>query len=214
MARELVHRAPRFHLPRDLADAAEMLGEIRACLPPTPRPVQSLAKTITEHKRPIQLALGVAAVGLGAVACYRWFRARERAEEPDPFAPPTSLIEVSAEVAQGVPVSFSCPAALRSTVLERCMLLERTPTLCQKIKSIAGRWCDEQSVPPDKRPAYIAGAIASCMCVPEMEQHLLMFERGHNIQELYKRVRQHQQAITPEQRKLRLLDWLTRPGRR
>lgn len=187
---------------------------VKSHLPPVPTRIQTCAAWVDDHKTLIQAGCATVAAGLVAIAGYRWLRSRERAEEPDPFAPPTSIVEVSPEVARGVPVSFSCPASLRSLVLERAMLLERTPALLQKIKSIAGRWCDEQSVPPDKRPAYIAGAVASCMCVPELEQHLLMFETGHNVQELYKRVRRHQTASTPEERKMRFLDWLTRPGRR
>lgn len=214
MARDLIEAKPTLCWPKNVEDVNNILQVVKKSLPPLPTQGQRVATWLHDNKRAIQIGLAIVGAGCAIVAGYRIYRARERAEEPDPFAPPTAIIEVAPDIAQGVPVSFCCPASLRSLVIERAMLLERTPALCQKIKSIAGRWCDENNVTPDKRPTYIAGAIAACMCVPELEQHLLLFETGHNVQELYKRVRRHQGSLTPEARKMRLLDWLTRPGRR
>lgn len=210
---DLITRPPTWP-PSNVGEAVELVKDLASRLPTPPPQWREGARWLYEHRRPIQLGCAVVAAGCAVVAGYRWYRSREREEELDPYAQPTSVIEVSPDIAQGVPVSFACPVGLRDLVRERCLLLERTPALCQKIKSIAGRWCDEHGVTPDRRPGYIAGAVAACMSVPEFEQHLILFENGKNVQELYKRVRMHQHASTPEQRKMRLLDWLTRPGRR
>lgn len=136
--------------------------------------------------------------------------------EPEGMGHPGLMVEVTQEEALGTPTHFACPAGLRATILEKIMLCERTPNLIQKVKSMAGRWCEDNQINPYHRPACIAGAVAVGMTVSPLENDLIKYEARWEVQNAQRRVAQHAAGI-PDGRprhNQRFWDWLTSPGRR
>lgn len=134
--------------------------------------------------------------------------------EPDGFAGPTTCVEVTQERAQADPTHFACPAGLRALVTEKAMMLERTPALLQKIKGMAGRWCDDHGINPMERPAYIAGAVACAMTVPRMELDLAAYQRKWEVRYAQRMIAQAHDAGERTPNHVLFWRWLTNPGRR
>lgn len=134
--------------------------------------------------------------------------------EPEGFAGPTTCVEVTQERAQAAPTHFACPAGLRALVCEKAMMLERTPALLQKIKGMAGRWCDDHGINPMERPAYIAGAVACAMTVPRMELDLAAYQRRWEVRYAQRMIAQAADAGERTPSHVLFWRWLTNPGRR
>lgn len=133
--------------------------------------------------------------------------------EPDGPGQPAMMVEVTQQEALEQPTHFVCPAGLRALVTEKIMLLERTPTMVQKIKSMAGKWCDDHQVGPFERPRYIAGAVAAAMTVPHLEMDLLLFNAWDPIQRAHRKVRQYHGETINLDATSRFWQWM-RQGRR
>lgn len=112
------------------------------------------------------------------------------------------------------PTHFACPAGLRALITERCLMLERTPQLLQKIKSVAGRWCDDHGINPMERPMCIAGAVACAMTVPRMELDLAAYQRRWEIRDAQRMIAAAHQAGDHVPPHVLFWRWLTQPGRR
>lgn len=133
--------------------------------------------------------------------------------EPDGPGQPALMVEVTQQEALAQPTHFICPAGLRALVTEKVLLLERTPQMVQRIKSVAGKWCDDHQVGAFERPRYIAGAVAACMTVPHLEMDLLLFNSWDPIQRAHRRLQNyHNQNLLPDATS-RFWQWM-RQGRR
>lgn len=122
--------------------------------------------------------------------------------EPPPYeAPPGCypnggpLIEIAQEEAPARSMVFACPAPLARLVQERVLLCERDPTLLQKVKSIASRWCDSTGVAGNERYAAINGAMAAALTVPINEQLVLQLAQSHAVKEQHSRISRYLSGI-------------------
>lgn len=148
-----------------------------------------------------------------AVMCWAWKPHIPQPWEPDAVGHPALMVEVTQEEALDQPTHFVCPAGLRALVTEKMMLLERTPQMVQKIKSVAGKWCDDHQIGPFERPRYIAGAVAAALCVPHLEMDLLLFNSWDPIRRAHRMVQNyHGDTVVPDATS-RFWQWM-RQGRR
>lgn len=182
-------------------------------LPATTRP---LGQWMLRHAWWVRPVLATIA-GLAACTtlyCFWWNR-RQLAlpYEPEGLGQRHVMCEVTQEEALQTPTHFACPAALRAVVLEKVFLSERTPALVQRIKSIAGRWCDDHGVGPFERPACIAGAVAAAMTVSTLEMDLVRYEQQWSVRTARRLLRDHHAEEAPRHQPA-FWDWLTGPGRR
>lgn len=122
--------------------------------------------------------------------------------EPPPYdAPPGCypsggpIVEISQEEAPARELVFTCPAPLARLVQERVLLCERDPTIIQKVKSIASRWCDGAGLHGNQRYAAICGAVASALTVPINEQLVLQLSQSHAVQCQYSRLSRYLSGI-------------------
>lgn len=109
--------------------------------------------------------------------------------EPPPYeAPPGCypsggpLIEITQEDAPNREMVFTCPAPLARKVQERVLLCERDPTIIQKCKAIATKWCDDEGIQGNERYAAVSGAVAAALTVPVNEQLVLQLAQSHSVQ--------------------------------
>lgn len=175
--------------------------------------------TLLRHRHLVNAALTTLAVAGTAWSTYQlskrvWLN--NQPFEPEGMGHPGLMVEVTQEEALGTPTHFACPAGLRATILEKIMLCERTPNLIQKVKSMAGRWCDDNNINPYHRPACIAGAVAVGMTVSPLESDLIKYESRWEVQAAQHRIAQHAagNADGRPRHKQSFWDWLTAPGRR
>lgn len=122
--------------------------------------------------------------------------------EPPPYEAPPGLypnggpiIEIAQEEAPQRSMVFTCPAPLARRVQERVMLCDRDPTIIQKCKAIAAKWCDEEGIYDNERYACISGAIAAALTVPASEQLVLQLAQSHAVQEQHKRLSRYLSGI-------------------
>lgn len=122
--------------------------------------------------------------------------------EPPPYeAPPGCypsggpIVEISQEEAPNREMVFTCPAPLARLVQERVLLCERDPTIIQKVKTIASRWCDGAGIQGNQRYAAICGAVASALTVPVNEQLVLQLSQSHAVQTQYSRIARYLSGI-------------------
>lgn len=178
-----------------------------------------LLNALHRHKHLINAVLTTTAIAGTAWCAYQlsmrvWLNTQPF--EPEGMGHPGLMVEVTQEEAVGTPTHFACPAGLRATILEKIMLCERTPNLLQKVKSMAGRWCEDNNINPYHRPACIAGAVAVGMTVSPLESDLIKYESRWEVQAAQHRIAQHAAGM-PDGRpryNQRFWDWLTSPGRR
>lgn len=123
--------------------------------------------------------------------------------EPPPYdAPPGCypnggpIIEITQEEAPNRSMVFACPAPLARMVQERVLLCERDPTLIQKVKSIASRWCDNEGLMGNERYSAINGAVAAALTVPINEQLVLQLAQSHAVQTQHSRIARYLSGIT------------------
>uniref|UniRef100_A0AAU7YE37 Uncharacterized protein n=1 Tax=Juruaca virus TaxID=3229021 RepID=A0AAU7YE37_9VIRU len=160
---------------------------------------------------------GVLALASASWCAYRYVTYVTRGPppfEPEGFAGPTTCVEVTQERALASPTHFACPAGLRALITEKAMMLERTPQLIQKMKGIAGRWCDEHGINPMERPAFIAGAVAAAMTVPRLELDLVAYQRRWEVQYAQRQIAHAAMQGDPAPPHELFWRWLTNPGRR
>lgn len=122
--------------------------------------------------------------------------------EPPPYdAPPGCypsggpIVEISQEEAPNREMVFTCPAPLARLVQERVLMCERDPTIIQKVKSIASRWCDGAGIQGNQRYAAICGAVAAALTVPVNEQLVLQLSQSHAVQCQYSRLSRYLSGI-------------------
>lgn len=135
--------------------------------------------------------------------------------EPEGLGHSNLMTEVTQEEALATPTHFVCPAGLRAHILEKVFMQERTPNLIQRVKSIAGKWCDEAAINPFERPACIAGAVACAMTTSQLELDLLSYERRWEVRQAARQLNQHHNGpgVAPRDQP-GFWQWLTRAGRR
>lgn len=122
--------------------------------------------------------------------------------EPPPYEAPEGtyptggpIIEITQEEAANKSMVFTCPAQLARLVQERVLMCERDPTLIQKVKSIAARWCDQNNVTNNLRYQAISGAVAAAMTVPCIEQNIIQMVQSHAVQTQYSRLARYLSGI-------------------
>lgn len=122
--------------------------------------------------------------------------------EPPPYeAPPGCypsggpIVEISQEDAPNREMVFTCPAPLARMVQERVLMCERDPTIIQKVKTIASRWCDAAGIQGNQRYAAICGAVAAALTVPVNEQLVLQLSQSHAVQTQYSRLSRYLSGI-------------------
>lgn len=135
-------------------------------------------------------------------ACWLTYTVVRNMIEPPPYeAPPGCyptggpIVEISQEEAPNREMVFTCPAPLARLVQERVLLCERDPTIIQKVKSIASRWCDSAGLQGNQRYAAICGAVASALTVPVNEQLVLQLTQSHAVQCQYSRISRYLSGI-------------------
>lgn len=135
---------------------------------------------------------------LAAAAAWGVYVVARRCIEPPPYeAPPGSypnggpLIEISQEDAPNRELVFTCPAPLARMVQERVLLCERDPTMIQKCKAIASKYCDQEGIFGNERYATVAGAVAAALTVPVNEQLILSLAQSHNVTLQQRRIQQY-----------------------
>lgn len=135
-------------------------------------------------------------------ACWALYVVARHLIEPPPYdAPPGlypsggPLIEIAQEEAPQRAMVFTCPAPLARRVQERVLLCDRDPTLIQKCKAIAAKWCDEQGVYGNERYAAINGAVAAALTVPATEQLVLQLAQSHAVQEQWNKISRYLSGI-------------------
>lgn len=145
----------------------------------------------------------------------RWFY-NSKPYEPEGIGHPNIMAEVTQEEAQASPTHFACPALLRVHILEKVFMQERTPNLVQRVKSIAGKWCDEKGVNPYERPAHIAGAVAVALTTSQLEIDLLSYEQRWDVRRAKGLLTRHHtgNGEQPPRAQRGFWNWLTGPGRR
>lgn len=131
-------------------------------------------------------------------ACWLGYVIIRHLIEPPPYqAPPGTypsggpLIEISQEDAPRREMVFTCPAALARMVQERALLCERDPTMIQKCKAIATKYCDNEGIHGNERYATVAGAVAAALCVPVNEQLVLQLAQSHSVQLQHRRIQSY-----------------------
>lgn len=139
---------------------------------------------------------------LVASLCWAAWALLRHAIEPPPYeAPPGCypnggpMIEITQEEAPNREMVFTCPAPLARLVQERVMLCERDPTIIQKTKAIASKWCDNTGLTGNERYATIAGAVAAAMVVPINEQLVLQLASTHAVQLQHTRISRYLSGI-------------------
>lgn len=122
--------------------------------------------------------------------------------EPPPYeAPPGCypnggpIVEITQEDAPNREMVFTCPAPLARMVQERVLMCERDPTIIQKVKTIASRWCDAAGIQGNQRYAAICGAVAAALTVPINEQLVLQLSQSHAVQTQYSRLARYLSGI-------------------
>lgn len=122
--------------------------------------------------------------------------------EPPPYEAPQGtypaggpIIEITQEEARNKSMVFTCPAQLARLVQERVLMCERDPTLVQKVKSIAARWCDQNNITNNLRYQAISGAVAAAMTVPCIEQNIIQMVQSHAVQVQYSRLARYLSGI-------------------
>lgn len=122
--------------------------------------------------------------------------------EPAPYdAPPGTypnggpIIEITQEEAANKEMVFTCPAPLARQVQERVLLCERDPTLIQKVKSIASKWCDQNNITGNQRYQAVSGAVAAALTVPCIEQNVIQLATSHAVQQQYHRIANYIQQV-------------------
>nr|QUS52793.1 hypothetical protein 1 [Mute swan feces associated tombus-like virus 5] len=122
--------------------------------------------------------------------------------EPPPYeAPPGCyppggpLIEISQEDAPKREKVFVCPAPLARMVQERALLCDRDPTLIQKCKSLAARWCDQEGLQGNERYGAMCGAVAAALTVPSTEQLVLELAQSHSVTTQHSRLSRYLSGI-------------------
>lgn len=170
------------------------------------------------HSRFISAVFATIATACFARMCYAVVRQlwlNMQPFEPEGISHPNLMCEVTQETALATPTHFACPTGLRAHILEKVFLQDRTPVLIQRVRSMAGKWCDENGINPNQRPAYIAGGLAAAMTVSSIEIDLLQYERTWEVQHARRLLAQHHQAGEgPPRNRPGFWEWLMRPGRR
>lgn len=122
--------------------------------------------------------------------------------EPPPYdAPPGvypnggPIVEITQQDAPKREMVFSCPAPLARLMEERTLLCERDPTLMQKCKSLASRWCDQEGLSGNERYAAMSGALAAALCVPINEQLVLQLAQSHAVTQQHSRLQRYLSGI-------------------
>lgn len=122
--------------------------------------------------------------------------------EPAPYEAPPGLypnggpmIEITQEEARNKAHVFVCPAPLARLVQERVLMCERDPTLLQKVKSIASKWCDQNHVTNNQRYQAVAGALAASLTVPCIEQNVIHYAQSHAVQQQHGRLANYLSGI-------------------
>nr|QUS52790.1 hypothetical protein 1 [Mute swan feces associated tombus-like virus 5] len=123
--------------------------------------------------------------------------------EPPPYdAPPGTypsggpLIEITQEDAPKREMVFTCPAPLARMVQERVLLCERDPTIIQKCKAIASKYCDTEGIFGNERYSTVAGAVAAALTVPINEQLILNLAQSHAVTNQQGRIQRYLSGIT------------------
>lgn len=137
-----------------------------------------------------------------AAACWVGYVLARHFIEPPPFEAPPGLypnggpiVEITQEEARNKSMVFTCPAPLARTVQERVLLCERDPTLIQKTKSIAARWCDQAGLQGNQRYQAICGAVAAALTVPCNEQLVIQLAQTHAVQQQHGRLARYLAGI-------------------
>lgn len=147
------------------------------------------------------LCLGVAAIGklykftLGIAAIWAAYVLARHVMEPPPYEAPEGvypaggpMIEIAPEEAPSREHVFACPVELARMAQERVLLCDRDPTIIQKVKTIASRWCDQRNLGPNERYNAIAGAVAAALTVPAVEQQVLRLATNHLVSQHHNRI--------------------------
>lgn len=140
-------------------------------------------------------------LALASVAYTAWVLMRHLTEPPPYEAPPGTypsggpMIEITQEEAPQREMVFCCPGPLARKVQERVLLCERDPTIIQKVKSIAAKWCDDNNLNDNQRYAAICGAVAAAMTVPINEQLVLQLSQSHAVQQQHYRIANYLSGI-------------------
>lgn len=139
---------------------------------------------------------------LACAATWALYVLARHAIEPPPYeAPPGTypnggpIIEITQEEARNKAMVFTCPAPLARTVQERVLMCERDPTLIQKVKSIAAKWCDNNNITGNARYQAISGAVAASLTVPCIEQNVIELATSHAVQQQYGRLQRYLAGI-------------------
>lgn len=161
-------------------------------------------------------ATGFCIAVAGVIYCIvRQIQVNREPYEPEGISHSGLMCEVTQQEALATPTHFACPVGLRDHILEKIFLQDRNPVLIQRVRSMAGKWCDDRGVNPHIRPAYIAGAVACAMSVSRMEQDLLQFERQWEVRQARGLLaRHHAMGDGPPRQRPGFWEWLMRPGRR
>nr|QUS52811.1 hypothetical protein 1 [Mute swan feces associated tombus-like virus 6] len=136
-----------------------------------------------------------------AVAWAGYVVARRLIEPPPYEAPPGCypnggpIVEITQEEAPRREMVFACPAPLARMIEERTMLNERDPTLIQKCKALASKWCDQEGLTGNERYGAIAGAVAAALCVPVNEQLVMQLATSHSVQQQHARISNYLSGI-------------------
>lgn len=139
---------------------------------------------------------------LAAAGLWALYAIARRAIEPPPYeAPPGTypnggpIVEITQEDAPKREMVFACPAPLARIVQERALLCERDPTMLQKCKSLAARWCDQEGLQGNERYAAMSGAIAAALTVPVNEQLVLQLAQSHAVTTQHARINRYLSGI-------------------
>lgn len=147
--------------------------------------------------------LNIIAKPVGAVAiAWAIYVLARHAIEPPPYEAPEGtypsggpIVEITQEEARNKAKVFTCPAPLARVVQERVLMCERDPTMIQKVKSIAARWCDQHGLQNNQRYQAVAGAVAAAMTVPCIEQQIIQLAQSHAVQNQYSRLQRYLSGI-------------------
>lgn len=145
--------------------------------------------------------LMAAPIAATALAYAGWVVLRHITEPPPYEAPPGCypsggpMIEIAQEEAPQREMVFCCPGPLARRVQERVLLCERDPTIIQKVKSIAAKWCDDNNLNDNQRYTAICGAVAAAMTVPASEQLVLQLAQSHAVQQQHYRIANYLSGI-------------------
>nr|QUS52781.1 hypothetical protein 1 [Mute swan feces associated tombus-like virus 4] len=148
-----------------------------------------------------QVCFTLAAIGklhkfiLGLSAIWAGYVVARHVMEPPPYEAPEGvypnggpMVEIAPEEAPLREHVFTCPVELARIAQERVLMCDRDPTIIQKVKSIASRWCDTRNFGPNERYAAVAGAIAAALTVPAIEQQVLRLANNHIVSTHHARI--------------------------